>query len=512
VATVYLQVRHFNFVFLDDHAYITENPAVQRGLTWETVKWAFTTTTAGNWHPVTWLSHLLDVESFGLRPGMHHLVNVAFHAANTLLVFALMIRLTDAIGRSALVAALFGIHPLHVESVAWISERKDVLSTFFLLLTLHAYVRYTRNKGRVRVGLVAVLYCLALMAKPMVITLPFVMLLLDYWPLRRVGEGASLWARWRHLIVEKLPLFAATAFVMVLTLRAPRSHGAVVSFVQLNLGSRVLNAIGSYGIYIRDTLWPARLAAYYPFHPPSVAVAIGILLALLSVTTVVFRLKDRYPVLVVGWLWYLGTLVPAIGLVQVGDQGRADRFTYVPTIGLFLAATWMAAEAARNFARSRIPSYSVAMVTIAALTVAARNQTAYWRDNLTLLAHTVAVTNENYRAESLLGVALSDAEHYEDAVQHFEASLRLVPDNAETRNNLASALDALGRTNEAADQLEKAVKLQPNSAVFNYNLGVVRSKQGRTREALDAIQKASGLDPSNKEYREAVALLTPKSR
>jgi tetratricopeptide (TPR) repeat protein len=510
---VYWQSRNFGFVFLDDQLYITQNAHVLAGLTFESVKWAFTGSAAGNWHPVSWLSHMLDVQAFGLNPGAYHVENVVIHALNSVLLFALFVRMTAALWRSAFVAALFAVHPLHVESVAWISERKDVLSTLFLFLTIHAYLTYVAHASAARRVVVVVFFAIALMSKPMVVTLPFALLLLDVWPLGRIErDRIRTLSAWWPLIREKIPLFAIMLLAMALTLRAPAQTGSVISIGMLSLGARLSNSVVSYSHYVLGLFWPAGLAAYYPFHRPDLVSFIASLLLLGLGTAMALRGFRKFPWIVVGWLWFLGILVPAIGIVQVGDQGRADRFTYVPAIGIFVIVAWGAFELARRFAFTKILLSALLLVTIATSVFLSRRQVSYWKDDLSLFAHALAVTKDNYRVETLLGVALSDRNRFDEAIPHFQKSLELVPNNAETHNNYASALDAVGRSSDAAPQLAEAVRLQPSSAVFNYNLAVIRSKEGRIPEAISAITKAIDLDPTNKEYRDGLAVLQQKSR
>jgi hypothetical protein len=381
---VFAPVLRNEFTSYDDRTYVSANRHIQRGLSAEAVRWAFTTTRAANWHPVTWVSHMIDVTVFGLAPGPAHAVNLALHVANVLLLFVFFARTTGAAGRSAVVAALFAVHPLHVESVAWIAERKDVLSTLFWLLATWEYVEYARSRSTGRLALVAFLMALGLLAKPMLVTLPFTLLLLDRWPLGRASAG------WKALVVEKLPLFALSIAACVATFLAQQAGGAVASVERFPAPVRVANAIWSYVAYLELTLWPRRLAVFYP-HPGSslpawkVALAASILAAM---TSLAVMLRRSRPYVLTGWLWYVGTLVPVIGLVQVGNQGMADRYTYVPLIGIFVIVAWTAASWGSH---TTIPAVAVVL----ALAAAARAQVMEWRDTVTVFTHALAVTGPN---------------------------------------------------------------------------------------------------------------------
>ncbi len=447
VAAVYAPVRHFDFVQLDDPAYVTENPRVLRGLTLDGAAWALTTGHAANWHPVTWLSHMLDVELFGVAAGPHHLTNLLLHAANTLLLFGLLLRMTGALWRSAFVAALFGIHPLHVESVAWVAERKDVLSTLFWLLTTWAYVAYVRARAprrTVAYVLALLLFAVGLMAKPMLVTLPFTLLLLDWWPLGRWDAAtpprSSLWP----LVREKIPFFALAAASSVATFVVQQRGGAVSAVGSEPSALRLQNALVSAVAYLRDMVWPAGLTMIYPF--PSSIPAWHVAAACLVVGGVSFaawRLARSHPFLAVGWLWYLGTLVPVLGLVRVGLQARADRYTYVPLIGVFIALAWGGAALAGRV-RLRLPGrpalQSAALAVLAAavvlaLALAARQQVGYWKDNVTLWTRATVLTlhMDEYEAHMSLGATLADQGRTDEALRHFAEAVRLRPDSAEAR-------------------------------------------------------------------------------
>jgi tetratricopeptide (TPR) repeat protein len=488
--SVYWQVRGFGFIDYDDGAYVKDNPYVTGGLSWATVRWAFTTSHVCNWHPLTWLSLMLDVQLFGVNPGAHHLVNVLVHAANTVLLFWTLRRMTDAVWPSAFVAALFAIHPLHVESVAWIAERKDVLSTLFWLLTLAGYLHYVRRPGRLRYVLVAAPLALGLMAKPMLVSLPAILLLLDYWPLRRLelslSDPKKSAVNLGRRIIEKLPLFALVGLSSVATFLAQRSGGGVVPFSVIPFSLRVQNAFVAYARYILLMLWPSGLAAFYPHAREALPVWQPLLsiLALGGATVAVLAGARRFPYLGVGWLWYLGTLVPVIGVIQVGDQALADRYTYVPLIGLFLMAAWGVRDCV---ARWRIPKSAAgvgAAAVLLALAACTAVQVGYWRDSITLFEHALKVTPDNYLAHKVLGVALCDeAGRYEEAAAHCRAAIAVNPSDADLHYNLGNALLGLGKADEAIAAYQKTLTLDPRYVKARYNLGNAHARQARYQEA-----------------------------
>jgi protein O-mannosyl-transferase len=492
------------FITYDDKDYVTENPHVQDGLTGRSVLWAFTSTEACNWHPLTWLSHMLDVQLFGMDAGAHHRTNVALHAVNAVLLFLLLFRMTGALWRSAFVAALFALHPLHVESVAWIAERKDVLSTLFWLLTTGAWLAYVKSKKASLYALMLALFALGLMAKPMLVTVPFTLLLLDFWPLRRLEfplRGGD--ATWRGLLLEKAPLFAMSAASCVITFIAQRSGGAVKAAAQFPPVQRVANAALAYTAYLGKTLWPDALAIHYPYPygGPAILPAVSAFLVLAVVTALVVRMAGRLPYLAFGWLWYLGTLVPVIGLVQVGFQARADRYTYMPLLGIFAAVSWGLAEIAGKSRTARRAVPAAAAVALAALLAVSRIQTGYWADNGTLFAHAIAVTKDNDMARYQLGLSLFDQGRMEEAVPQFTEALRIDPRMGEARNNLGIALYQLRRWPEAAEQFREALKFGSAHVQALNNLGLTLVQMGRTGEALERFQDAVRMDPEFMEAR-----------
>ncbi len=488
------------FVFFDDDLFVTANPHVQKGLQGESIAWAFTTTHASNWHPLTWLSHMLDVQLFGLDPGKHHRSNLLLHALNALLLLLVLHRLTGALWRSALVAALFALHPLHVESVAWIAERKDLLSTLFWLLTLAAWLAFVRSRRAAPYLLAVLLYALGLMAKPMLVTLPFTLLLLDYWPLGRLpvplrGQAATL----RRLLLEKAPLFALSAASCVVTFHAQRAGGAVATLEHISLGDRIANAVWAYGAYLAKTLWPADLAVFYPLPPgghPAGEVALAALL-LLGLSAGALRLAGRAPYLLTGWFWTLGTLVPVIGLVQVGSQAMADRYTYVPLIGIFLAAAWALGDLVRSNRGWRLVSAISSAALLVVLAVLTHAQTEVWRDSESLFRHALAVTGPNSLAHNNLGLVLHEEGRTEEAVVHLREAIRIDPEYPDAHSNYGVALAKLGLWDPAITQYREALRLQPGALSPLVNLGQALLRMGRLSEAAECFHQAMEGDPAS---------------
>lgn len=514
---VFGQTLAHDFVNFDDHVYVYENPLVVRGLSTEGIIGAFTHTHARNWHPLTTLSHMLDCQLYGPKPGGHHFTNVILHTISVLLLFLVLKQMTGALWQSAFVATLFAIHPLHVESVAWIAERKDVLSAVFFMLTLAAYARYTRGPSPARYLLVALLFAFGLMSKPMLVTLPFVLLLLDYWPLGRIEDHKpDAGSRLRRLITEKIPLFALSALSCIATLFAQRQGPSAID--QLPFLWRLNNTFVSYVTYIWQMLWPARLAVFYP-HPnnrlPLVEVILAIAL-LVGITLVVIYLRRTKPYLVTGWFWYLGMLVPVIGLVQVGEQAHADRYTYLPQIGLYIMITWTVGDLLLEStprARRALVGVTVA-IAIASLGVRAFVQALYWKNSETLWNHTLAVTGENDVAHNNLGFLFLRRGELDKAISQFQAALNIRSRNTEThyslgaaliQNNLGNALARKHLWDKAIDHLQEAVRLRPDYADAYFNLGSVLFQQGRIDQAIAQWQKALAIRPTDAEAHRNVA-------
>jgi tetratricopeptide (TPR) repeat protein len=520
-ALLFAHVAVHPFIYFDDNRYLTENPVVQAGLSWHGLGWAFTTLHASNWHPLTWLSHMLDVQLFGMSPGAHHLVNVAFHAANAALLFLVLARMTGARGRSAFVAILFAIHPLHVESVAWVAERKDVLSTFFGLLALGAYARYVERPSLRAYALVAVGFAASLLAKPMWVTFPFLLLLLDLWPLRRfegrrplslpsppVGERVDDTECTAHrasregrgegwLLLEKAPLFALVLASSIVTMVA-QNHGGAMTGSELGLGPRLGNAAISYAKYLGKTFWPEPLAIFYP-HPGD-AVPMGqaaaATLLLCAVTAAALWQARRLPFLTVGWLWFLGTLVPVIGIVQVGGQAMADRYTYLPIVGLFIAVSWGAHRLLGTW-RDGVPLRAMAAIGAVVLCAATWRQLGFWDDHDKLFRHTIEVTPDNALAQATLAEGLRHEGRLDDALPHAEEAVRINPSSAKHWNNLAMLHMDQGRLEQARDELLQSTRVEPDYALGWSNLGQVELDLGQLDAAAQALQQAIRLTPED---------------
>jgi tetratricopeptide (TPR) repeat protein len=508
VLCVYWQVGGHAFVNFDDDIYVSENPIVLRGLTLEGVRWAFTTFHASNWHPLTWLSHMLDVELFGPSAGWHHRMNVLYHLLNTELLFLVLWRMTGGIWQSAFVAALFGVHPLHVESVAWVAERKDVLSTLFWILTMGAYLRYARRSGIGRYLLVAVPFALGLMCKPMLVTLPFVLLLLDWWPLGRLAPAYSSVppSRRRHVPVflrrvwEKVPLLGLSTTSCAITYLAQAKGGAVSQFEHLPFRSRISNAFVSYVVYLGKTVWPSSLAVYYP-HPATIHATVpaweiaGSIFLLCGLSVMALQQGHRRPYLAVGWLWYLGTLIPVIGLVQVGAQAMADRYTYVPLIGIFIALAWAIPELLEGWHFRRLALGVLGGAVVWTLSLAGWSQVGYWRDGVTLFSRAVAVTDRNWLAMNNLGVSYEKLGQYQQAIGYYREALQIKPDDAKAWNNLGVSSERLGQYQQAIGYYREALRIKPDNAKAWYNLGVSSERLGQYQQAIGYYREALRIKP-----------------
>ncbi len=487
---VYFQVAEFDFVDYDDPQYI-ENPHVCLGFTQEGLRWAFTSSEAANWFPVTRLSHMLDCQLFGLRSGAHHLTNVMLHALAVVLLFAFLRSATGALWRSAFVAFLFALHPLHVESVAWVAERKDVLSALFWFLTLWTYSRYAKRPGSGRYLLVFLPFCLGLMAKPMIVTLPFVLLLLDFWPLGRKRTATILW--------EKIPFLALSAGVAAIVYFAQESGGAVELLSVRPMGVRVENALVSYAVYIATMFWPTGLAVLYPY-PVSISLWKAVVAGLMLIGISAFALRsyrDR-PYLTTGWLWFLGTLVPVIGLVQVGIQSHADRYMYIPLTGLAIMLAWGAADIITRWPPAKSATIFAALMACSIAVAATWTQLQYWKNSETLYRRAIEVTRDNYAMHFNLGVVLSKIPgRLREAIPEYRETLRIKPDYAVAHMNLAVALAEIpGRAVEAIPEDEAALRIAPNLAEAHYNLGVALSRTpGRSAEAIPAYESALRIKP-----------------
>lgn len=533
------QVNRCDFVSFDDDAYITENDHIQTGLTMDAIQWAFTTSHAANWHPLTWVSHMADIEVFGLNPHWHHFINLLFHIVNTLLFFFVFHRMTKAPWQSAFVAALFALHPLHVESVAWVAERKDVLSTFFWMLTMGSYYYYVEHPCLRRYLFVLIFFALGLMAKPMLVTLPFVLLLLDYWPLGRLEQkkevkkiqakpGNSMgpdkrkgksaikhaparkeevktekppdpryrWALICSLLWEKVPLFVLTILSSVITFIVQQKSEAVGSFETFPLGVRIENAFVSYIAYIGKMIYPHNLAFFYPYNKLWVFWhVLGAILIFFAVTLIVIWTARKFRYLTVGWLWYVGTLLPTIGLVQVGSQAMADRYTYVPLIGLFVMAAWSIPELLKKCRYRKEVLVALSTVAILSCFIVTWTQTGYWQNNITLFSHALSVTDGNYVAYNNRGTAYAALGKYGQAIEDYNKVIEINPADANVYYNRGIAYAALGNYGQAIEDNNKFIEINPADALAYNNRANAYAALGNQKQAIEDFDKAIEIDP-----------------
>jgi tetratricopeptide (TPR) repeat protein len=513
----YWQVRNNEFINLDDDLYVTDNPNVRKGLTSEGIVWAFTSIHKGHWHPITWLSHMLDCNLYGLNPSGHHMTNLFFHMANTLMLFLLLHRMTASPWRSGFVAALFAIHPLHVESVAWVAERKDVLYAFFWLLSIWSYVLYVQTPKCSRYLLVILCFVLSIMSKPMAVTLPFALLLLDYWPLGRlrlrktdnglnpsVLKSVNVVPRsvlFSRLVLEKIPLFFLAAVLSLFTILAHRGSGAISSLDKLPLEVRIGNALVSYIKYISKMIWPDRLAILYP-HPIILPFreVVGAALLLVVVTVLVFLVRRKYPYFIAGWLWFLGTLLPVIGLIQAGTQALADRFTYLPFIGLFIMLVFGISDILGRWRYGRAALATSGALLVAVLMISTVLQVQIWRNSVTLFDHTLRMTVNNYLIHNNLGVTLARQGNEQEAFDHYIKALEINPRYSDARYNVATLLARQGKDQEAIAHFAELLRVKPDKVEAHNDLGVILAKHGKTQESVAHFAKAISIDPN---YAEA---------
>jgi tetratricopeptide (TPR) repeat protein len=492
------------FIYYDDDQYLAENPAIQHGLTWAGARWAFTTGRVANWHPLTWLSHMADVSLFGMNPIAHHAMGLLWHVVNTLLLYLVFRRLTGSAGRSAWVAALFAVHPAHVESVAWAAERKDLLSTAFGLAAIWTYGLWVRERGVVRYLVVLILFAAGLMSKPMLVSLPIVLLLLDFWPLGRWSVGKRERA---GLILEKTPLLLMAAASSVVTFLVQRAGGAVRSFESFPLSVRIGNALVAYAGYLKMFVWPTRLVVFYP-HPGALPAwkVLGALLLLTGLSAGALVLRRQAPYLLVGWLWFLVMLFPVIGVVQVGFQAMADRYTYLPFVGLFVAVAWGVPAIVSRW-RYGGPALQVAAVAVvAAAALGAAAQARYWKDSETLFLHAIAVTKNNSIAHNNLGNYYNETGRPAEALPHLLEAVRIDPEKPQDRNNLGVSLYLLGRFEEAYQEFSKALRLQPDYSLTLNNLARTRFVQGEIADAVRFYEAALVQEPEASKLRGRLAL------
>jgi len=517
---VFWQIRNFDFINYDDPAMVYENPNIQTGITLKTIKWAFYNDYWCMWHPLTWFSHMLDWQLFGSNAGGHHLVNLIFHIANTLLLFTVLNKMTGSLWPSAFAAALFALHPLHVESVAWVAERKDVLSTFFWLLSMLAYARYVKKPNAASYLLTLLIFALGLMAKPMLVTLPFVLLLLDYWPLNRLipqtitssdrqrrkfAPTANNLPTLYRIVIEKVPFFALSVISSVITFLVQRSGGAVAGINSLALNHRIANVFLSYAQYIEKMFWPSNLAVFYPFDTGSISFwqAAACALLLLGISLFVVRLGRNQRYLLLGWFWFVGTLIPVIGIVQVGLQTYADRYTYIPYIGLFimlawglpqLLSKWISASSVES-PHQKIVLGVLMVLVLTALGIFANRQVSYWKNNFTLFSHANEVTQNNYVAYNNLGTSYGKLGRWQDEIEACKKAIKINPDYADAHCNLGFAYGNLGRWPEAIDASKQAIRIRPDYAEAHSNLGVAYYKLGRYQEAIKEFGQAVKIRP-----------------
>jgi cytochrome c-type biogenesis protein CcmH/NrfG len=495
---VFGQTLRYDFVNYDDPRYVYQNTRITTGINLANVAWAFTHIHSENWHPLTTITHMFDCQLYGLKAGWHHFTNVLLHTVAVVLLFIALQRMTGALWRSAFVAAVFAVHPLHVESVAWIAERKDVLSAVFFMLTMLAYLHYTRAPSIGRYFTVVLVVALGLMSKPMLVTLPFVLLLLDYWPLARIdGQRSNNGRRVLQLVLEKIPLLALCAVSSIVTFLAQR--GAIGWTEQLPMLARINNTLVTYIVYIRQMFWPARLAVFYP-HPenrlPVFEIGLAVIV-LIGITAAAFVFRKKAPYLMTGWLWYLGMLVPVIGLVQVGWQGHADRYSYLPQIGLYIAVTWAVTDLTRSWRFQHVTLGAAALVVVGALTWRAWLQTFYWRDSETLFTHALAVTSNNDVALNNLGIIFMERGQLDDAISKLRAAIELRPENGPAHDNLAKALLKKGQVAEAMVHYRKFLEIEPENVEARNTLGTALIQQGQVKGAIEQWQDALALQPDN---------------
>jgi tetratricopeptide (TPR) repeat protein len=508
IVIVYGQVGSFDFVDWDDGLYVTENVHVQKGLSEEGFIWAFSTSRGGSWNPITWLSHMLVCELYGLNPEAHHYTNIVFHTANTLLLFFILFRMTGALWKSAFVAALFALHPLHVESVAWVSERKDVLSTFFGFLMIGAYCRYIKAPDFKNYLLVFIFFGMGLMSKPMLVSFPFVLLLLDFWPLKRLSfkhnsepqsekSNSHVYKGIHQLVLEKIPFFISAVIFCILTFLLQRSGGIMPSLKILPLKIRIANAFISYISYILKAIWPYNLAYYYPYSIGTLSVwqIFGAALLIISAILGAIYFSKRYPYVTVGLFWYLGTLVPVIGLVQVSDQAMADRYTYIPLIGLFIVVAWGVPDILKKWHCRKIFFCVSAIIILSALSIRAFFQASHWKNSIALFENAFKINENNEHALNNLIAALVDKGKYDKAYCYLSRAIKKDPGREDLRMNLANVLFLKGKPDEAVLQYQRILQTDSENADAHYNLAYVLSSQNKIDEAVHQYNEAIRSNP-----------------
>jgi protein O-mannosyl-transferase len=521
---VYSQVQSHQFINFDDDLYITNNINVQAGLTSKSYIWAFTTSHPPYWHPVTWLSHMLDYEMYGLHAKGHHLTSLFFHIANVLILFIVLSRMTGELWKSGLVAAMFAFHPLNIESVAWIAERKNILSTLFFLLTIWAYVCYVHTSTLKRYGLVVLFFTLGLMSKPMLVTLPFVLLLLDYWPLKRLkvwhendhNETSEIKAAINpnalKLLIEKIPLFLLSIALSITTVYFQKIAGAVQSLDRFPFQTRLVNSMVSYIKYLGKMLWPTELSILYPHPGNALPVWQGIFccFALIGITIISIRLINKAPYFAIGWFWYMGTLIPVIGIVQVGLQAMADRFTYIPQIGIFIIIAWGAPELLSRWRqKKKVLSASGGIIILALLTTTS-NQLSRWKNSITIFQHAIEVTDKKYPdfgiAYNNLAIAQFGEQKIKEAIYNLKMAIQLRPKDFKAHQNLGVALFTDQKIRESIYHYNKAIELNPNYAKSFFNLGKAQMQQGKIKKAIHNFRKTLKLKPNHAKAKNSLKL------
>ncbi|CAB5093917.1 Tetratricopeptide TPR_2 repeat protein [Olavius algarvensis associated proteobacterium Delta 3] len=517
IVLVYRPVKDFEFLDFDDDGYVTGNVRVPYGLTWKNIRWAFTTSDMSNWHPLTWISHMADCQLFGLNAGAHHQTNVLIHVVNSVLLLWLVYRMTGAVWKSAFVAALFALHPLHVESVAWISERKDLLSTFFGFLAVYVYIGYARQKRGSSYIISLLCYALSILAKPMMVTLPFLLLLFDFWPLERVHHvfqrTEHTLRTWTGLVIEKIPFFCISALSSVMTVFAQTQAGAVKTLDAFPLDVRVFNAIVAYLQYLIKTVWPRQLAGFYP-HPGyslGPGEVFSSLIALAGISYLAVRQARKRPYFFVGWFGYLGMLVPVIGLVQVGSQAMADRYSYLPLIGLFIIAAWGLPELLAGRRHGKAILRGGGILALIMLGVLSARQVGHWRDTKTLSYYILSVTQDNVIILNSLGAFYTREGKLEKAEAYLRRSLYLKPQFGLAHNNMGIVQSLMGRTKMAIFHHRQAIRYDPHRAMHQYNYAVILVRQKRFQEALDRLSETLRIDPNFADAYVVIGMLLMQS-
>jgi protein O-mannosyl-transferase len=521
---IYSPVQNHHFINFDDDFYITNNINVQAGLTSKSFTWAFTTSHFANWHPVTWLSHILDYQLYGLHAKGHHLTSLFFHIANVLILFIVFSRMTGELWRSGFVAAMFAFHPLNIESVAWIAERKNVLSTLFLLLTMWAYIHYIKKPSIKSYSLVILFFVLGLMTKPMLVTLPFVLLLLDYWPLRRfkfpqerdssvhLDKNIAKNSEFLPLVLEKIPLFLLTIAASIVTFIVQKSGGALHAMETISLSARINNAMISYVKYLKKMLWPEKLAIIYPHPGNTISVWEGVLcgIVLLGITIISIRLVRKAPYFAVGWFWYLGTLVPVIQVVQTGAHSMADRYAYVPLIGMFIIIVWGIPELISNWRHKEKVLFASGGIIILALLATTANQLSHWKNSITIFQHAIEVTNKKYPDSGIaynnLAIALFSEKKIKEAIYNLKMAIQLRHNDFKAHQNLGVALFTDQKIREAIYHYNKAIMLNPNYAKSYFNLGKAQIQQGEIKKAIHNFRKTLNLKPDHAKAKNSLKL------